>query len=83
MSEDAEKTDVSPECAKIYGIKICIGDFVRIYPRSVRMMAVHGVVKEITSTAIVLENEDNAFSIRLSEIKAIQKPKPESLQRDE
>jgi len=43
---------------------------------------VHGVVKEITSTAIVLENEDNTFSIRLSEIKAIQKPKPDMLRRD-
>jgi hypothetical protein len=81
VSEGAEVPDASPECAKIYGIKICVGDFVRIYPRSVRMMSIQGVVREITSTAIVLENEDNAFSIRLSEIKAIQKPKPESLQR--
>ena len=81
MSEDAEMPEKPYECMKIYGIKICVGDFVRVYPRSVRLMAVHGVVKEITSTAIVLENEDNAFSIRLSEIKAIQKPKPESLQR--
>ena len=82
MSEDAERIDASPECMKIYGIKICVGDFVRIYPRSVRLMAVHGVVKEITSTAIVLENEDNTFSIRLSEIKAIHKPKPDMLRRD-
>ena len=82
MSEDVERTDASPECMKIYGIKICVGDFVRVYPRSVRLMAVHGVVKEITSTAIVLENEDNTFSIRLSEIKAIQKPKPDMLRRD-
>jgi len=82
VSEDVEMPDASPECAKIYGIKICVGDFVRIYPRSVRMMSIQGVVREITSTAIVLENEDNTFSIRLSEIKAIQKPKPDLLRRD-
>jgi len=81
LSEGAERAESAPECAKIYGIKICVGDFVRIYPRSVRMMSIQGVVREITSTAIVLESEDNAFSVRLSEIKAIQKPKPESLQR--
>jgi hypothetical protein len=81
LSEGAGEAGVSPECAKIYGIKICVGDFVRIYPRSVRMMSVQGVVREITSTAIVLENEENTISIRLSEIKAIQKPKPDTLQR--
>jgi hypothetical protein len=81
LSEEAEQEAPSPECMRIYGIKICVGDFVRVYPRSVRLMAIQGVVREITSTAIVLENEENTISIRLSEIKAIQKPKPDTLQR--
>ena len=63
------------KCAVLYGIKVCVGDFVRIYPRSVRMMAVQGIVKSISANSIVLECEENTISIRLSEIKMLQKPK--------
>ncbi len=62
-------------CAVLYGVKVCVGDFVRVYPRSVRLMAVQGIVRNISASSIVLECEENTVSIRLSEIKMLQKPK--------
>ena len=63
------------ECAVIYGIKVCLGEYVRIYPRSIRLAVIHGIVKGFSSNAIILESEENVISIRLSEIKMLQKPK--------
>ncbi|MEM4889521.1 MAG: hypothetical protein QXJ64_08800 [Thermosphaera sp.] len=67
--------DSNIKCTKIYGLLICKGDYVRVYPRSRGLAYIDGIVSSITSTAIILENEDNAISIRFAEIKMIQKPK--------
>lgn len=67
--------DNNVKCSKIYGLLICKGDYVRVYPRSRGLAYIDGIVTAITSTAIILENEDNAISIRFAEIKMIQKPK--------
>lgn len=63
------------KCVKVYGLKVCIGDYVRVYPRSRGLAYIDGKVSALTNTAIILENEDNSISIRFSEIKMIQKPK--------
>jgi hypothetical protein len=67
--------DGKVECMIIYGINVCIGDFVQIYPRALRMSLVQGVVKRITASSIVLENEENDIAVRFSEIKMVRKPK--------
>lgn len=63
------------ECIDIYGIDICVGDYVQIYPRSMKLVHVSGFVKRITTSTIVLENEENEVAVRLSEIKLLRKPK--------
>jgi len=82
MSEDFNNNvefkvseDGTIECAVIYGVKVCIGEYVRIYPRSIRLAVIHGIVKGFSSNSIILESEENVISIRLSEIKMLQKPK--------
>jgi hypothetical protein len=67
--------DGKVECMGIYGVDVCIGDFIQIYPRALRMSLVQGVVKRITASSIVLENEENDIAVRFSEIKMIRKPK--------
>lgn len=63
------------ECVDIYGIDVCLGDYVQIYPRSMKLVHVSGLVKRITTSTIVLENEENEVAVRLSEIKLLRKPK--------
>lgn len=63
------------ECIDVYGINICIGDYVQIYPRSMKLVHVSGIVTRITTSTIVLENEENEVAVRLSEIKLLRKPK--------
>lgn len=63
------------ECVDIYGIDVCIGDYVQVYPRSMRLVHLSGIVKRITTSTIVIENEENEAAIRLSEIRLLRKPK--------
>jgi hypothetical protein len=67
--------DGKVECMGIYGVDVCIGDFVQVYPRAIRLSVVQGVVKRITASSIVLENEENDVAVRFSEIKMVRKPK--------
>ena len=67
--------DGKVECMGIYGVEVCVGDFVQIYPRALRMSLVQGIVKKITASSIVLENEENDIAVRFSEIKMVRKPK--------
>lgn len=62
-------------CNRIYGLKICIGDYVEVYPRARGLAHFSGIIKEITPVSIVLENEHNDISVRLADIKLIRKPK--------
>jgi len=70
--------DGKVECMGIYGVEVCIGDFVQVYPRAIRLSVVQGVVKRITASSIVLENEENDIAVRFSEIKMVRKPKIQS-----
>jgi len=67
--------DGKVECMGIYGVDVCVGDFIQVYPRTIRLSMVQGVVKRITASSIVLENEENDIAIRFSEIKMVRKPK--------
>jgi hypothetical protein len=68
-------SDGKVECMDVYGVNVCVGDFVQVYPRTMRLSMVQGIVKKITSSSIVLENEDNEVAIRYSELKMVRKPK--------
>jgi len=70
--------DGKVECMGIYGVDVCIGDFIQVYPRALRMSLVQGVVKKITASSIVLENEENDIAVRFSEIKMVRKPKTQN-----
>jgi hypothetical protein len=69
------KGDKIIECINAYGIRVCRGDVVQIFPRARGLASFIGRVVEITPASIVLENEDNTIAIRLSEIKMVRKPK--------
>lgn len=63
------------ECNDIYGITVCLNDVVEIYPRARGLSYFIGIVRYISNTAIVIENEKSLISIRYSDIKMIRKPK--------
>jgi hypothetical protein len=63
------------QCMNIYGLRVCVGDFIQVYPRSLRLSYIQGRIARITYSSIVLENEENTVSVRFSEIRMIRKPK--------
>ncbi|WP_042667568.1 hypothetical protein [Desulfurococcus amylolyticus] len=77
MSDDGERDnshvldDKILECMSVYGLYICKGDVVQVFPRSRSLASVIGRVKALTSSSIVLENDENTVAIRISEIKMI------------
>jgi len=74
-----EQKYVSPstmvDCLSIYGLWVCRGDVVQVFPRSRSLASIIGKVLSITPSSIVLENEENTIAIRISEIKMIRIPK--------
>jgi len=75
VNSNIEESKSLMDCIMLYGIRICVGDVVQIFPRSRALVSFVGKVINITPHAIVLENEENALSIRLSEIKMVRIPK--------
>lgn len=63
------------QCMNIYGLRVCVNDFVQVYPRGLRLSYLQGRITRITYSSLVLENEENTISIRFSEIRMIRKPK--------
>lgn len=64
------------ECYPVYGLLLCVGDVVEVYPRSRSLVLFRGRVKKITVSSLLLENDENELAIRFSEIKAIRRIKP-------
>jgi hypothetical protein len=75
MTNDIEESRSIMDCIVLYGLRVCVGDVVQIFPRSRALVSFIGRVINITPHAIVLENEENTISIRLSEIKMVRIPK--------
>jgi hypothetical protein len=75
MTNDVEESKSLMDCIMLYGIRVCVNDVVQIFPRSRALASFVGRVINITPHAIVLENEENTLSIRLSEIKMVRIPK--------
>ncbi|MEM4913801.1 MAG: hypothetical protein QW579_06320 [Desulfurococcaceae archaeon] len=67
---------INNECHSVYGMLLCVGDYVEVYPRSRSLAFFRGRVKRITISSVILENDENDMMIRFSEIKAIRKLKP-------
>lgn len=65
-----------PKCMHVYGIEVCKGDYIEVYPRGRSLAVFRGFVKNVTISSIVLENHENDVAVRLSEIKIIRKLKP-------
>ena len=63
------------DCMNIYGMFVCKGDVVQIFPRSRSLASIVGRVVSLTPSSVVLENEENTIAIRISEIKMIRIPK--------
>jgi hypothetical protein len=75
MSNKIEDAKSLMDCINLYGVRVCVNDVVQIFPRSRALVSFIGRVVNITPVAIVLENEENTLSIRLSEIKMVRIPK--------
>jgi hypothetical protein len=63
------------DCLSIYGLWVCRGDIVQVFPRSRSLASIVGRVVSLTPSSVVLENEENTVAIRISEIKMIRIPK--------
>jgi len=67
---------MSEKCILLFGIMpLCVGDYVRIYPRGMRsMIIITGRITSIGDNAIMIETRSGSLLvIRLSEIRMAEK----------
>lgn len=63
------------ECLEVYGLRLCVGDYVQVYIKSRSLVRVAGRVSEIKPTGLILETDNAWVTIRYTDIKMIVKPK--------
>jgi len=78
MSEEQgipNQEDNEITCVKLWRVlPICKGDKVEVYPRGMRsMIMIRGKIIGISEYAIVIENDNELFTIRLNEIRMLRK----------